>query len=212
MATERESNRYVIYNGANDKLTPDDVGSALTCMPDCVFLQLSLPEETVRAALLQCERKSIPVYCYTGHGAVSPINLSLNCVKLLVSDERGCEALAGVTEFKQSSLVTNCVRLAGSFRADNYIIKLKSGTTLTYNNMLHFLYTPPCEVSPCDPATAFDTFAAAAAFKLIDGGNLDQAAQFAGIIEAMTLEGPGASESCPRSGDIESFKKAHGIE
>lgn len=211
IASEHASNRYVFYSGANDKLSAKDIDSAMDFNPNAVFLQLSLPYEAVIKALDICEERKIPVYCYTGHGDCFPIARRYDCVKLIVADEKTFSGLTGES-FNEGEYVSNCVKLYDKFKAENIMIKMKSGNLLVYYRKFHYVITPHCEVTPRDLATSFDTLAAAAAASIIKGLEIREAAKTAVLVEEMTMIGTGSSASCPNMANVDKFIKDHGIE
>ncbi len=210
IANEHRSNRYIFYGGANSGLSAKDVEDAMDFHPDAVFLQLSVPKDAVRMALDICERRHIPVYCYTGQGECYFPSYDYTCVELVFANEKTFADITGNT-FEPSNYVINCVKLFEKTKAKNLMIRLKNGNLLLYYRRFHYVETPLCEVTPRDMATSFDTMAATAAYALSDGLSIRESAKFALLIEEMTMTGTGSSASCPNIANMEKFIRDHDI-
>lgn len=213
ISTSADANRTVVYEGANRLLSEDDIEAAMTCCPDAVFLQLSVPERAALAASEFASRRGVPVYIYTGTTASDFPLSKLDKTEVFITDEKGVTLYTGHTVFRQSTFVQICMALASAVEAKYYVVKLRNGNTIVSNNMILRVYTPPCETIETDPATALDAFAATLTAEYLRCRNMERAVRLAGIVEAMTRSGEGASRSLPRTAqDIQKFVNDNGID
>jgi len=211
MLTETESNRSIIYPGANERISPGDVESAVLSLPDAVFISLSVPPDAADAAVKIANKKGIPVFVNAGRADPNFPLERLGKLKSFITDSAGITAFTGITKFSLASLPQIAMAIANKVEAETYAIKLPNGSTLIYDNIYYNVITPPCDAEIIDPSTAADTFAAAFTYELHTGGNMRRAAEFAGIVETMTITGAGASLSIPTYENIRNFISEKGV-
>lgn len=206
MLTETESNRTVVYRGANELLDADDVETAAyTSYPDAIFVQLSAPRTAVSAAVEYAEGQKIPVYMYAGYDAVDFPFDRLGEVKMFIADEKCVTAITGETQFSNKDYSKIIRKLADYIKSEYYVIKLSNGVSILFENPLYYLCPPINLVEVIDPSTAADTYAAAFTRELIFTKDINRAAKFASIIEAMTISGRGGALSIPKYESIPKF-------
>lgn len=203
--TDTESNRNIIYPGANSRLNSSDTEFAMTCMPDALFFHIGVPQAPLIAAARIASEKHIPVFVDAGHIDPDFPLESLENVKIFITNQDGIYDYTGCTEVNQNTYIQICMALANRVTADYYVIKLKNGVSLAYDNTFYKLHVPPCEAEIVDPATAVDTFAAALVHEFLQSGSIHHACKFANIVESITLSGAGASASVPHAEKIASF-------
>lgn len=204
--TASESNRTIVYEGANNQLSEEDVESAMTCFPDAVLLNLSVPERVAIAASEFARSQGIPLFTTTGNSVPKPEVGRLARSEVFIASEDAVAEYTGITDFKQNTMVKAFISLANVVDAKYYVIKLKNGNTYISDNMILRLYTQPSATQVNDPSTAFDAFSATLTAEYLRRKSIERATKFATIVENMTQQGEGASRSLPRSvADIQKF-------
>jgi ribokinase len=210
--TDTDSNRNIIYPGANSRLSKSDTEFAMTCMPDALFFHTGLPPAPLIHAVKIAKEKGIPVFVDAGHACPDFPLESLENVCIFITNQDGIYDFTGCREFNQNTYIQVCMALANRVTADFYVIKLKNGIALSYDNTFYKLHVPPCEVEIADPATAVDTFAASLVYDFIRNNRIDRACKFANIVESITLSGAGASASVPGTEKIKRFIEENNID
>lgn len=210
--TERDSNRNIIYPGANQKLNPNDTEYAMTCLPDALFMHVGLPSAPLITASRIAEEKRIPVFLDAGHFDPEFPLESMENVRIFITNQEGVYDYTGCKDINPSSYIQICMALANRITSDYYVIKLKNGVALAYDNTFYKLHVPPCDVEIIDLATAADTFAASLVYEFLQCGNIHHACKFANIVESITLSGAGASASVPTVEKIISFISQQNID
>lgn len=205
LMTGTDSNRNIVYPGANLRLNSGDAEYAMTCLPDALFFHVGLPSSPLVAASRIAGEKGIPVFVDAGHRDPEFPLESVENVRIFITDQEGVYDYTGCTEVNAGTYIQVCMALANRITSDYYVVKLKNGVALSYDNTFYNLHVPPCEVEIVDPATASDTFAAALVFEFLQSGSINHACRFANIVESITLSGSGASSSVPSADRIAAF-------
>lgn len=198
MAPESEPNRSILFNNANQKLTPDDVNEATYSYPNSVFLQLSMPKDAVDTTISYAQRNKLPLFIYTSAKPKMYDIKKIEGCEVFITNQEAVNLFTGITDFKYDRMVQIGVELSHFFSANYYVIKLNNGNTLIYNNTSVKLHTPPVQVVAYDPLTSFDAFAAAVTAEFLSSRDIERASRFGGIVEAMTKMGEGSSKSLPK--------------
>ena len=121
------ANRIVVYPGANDHLSEDDVEDAMTCLPDAVFMQFEIPEEAAIAAAKFAAKRKIPVFVDAGPAKPDTPLEKLPPLEVISPNETETEALTGV--FPNDS--ANCLKAANELLKR---VEFTAALTLEYLN------------------------------------------------------------------------------
>ena len=203
---ENGDNRIIVYPGANNTMTADDVEEAFNCMPDGVFIHFEIPDEAIYAAADFAAAKCIPLFIDAG-----PVRPSLNIEKIgkaeiISPNEAECEALTGI----YPDSVEECLRAAISLSnmADFKYVVLKIGRrgAFIYDRKNYFLFNPP-KVKAIDTTAAGDIFTAAMSYAYMQKGDIGEAVRFANLAASLSVTREGASSSIPTLRDVKAFAK-----
>ncbi|MDD4773994.1 MAG: carbohydrate kinase family protein, partial [Eubacteriales bacterium] len=189
-----------------------DTEYAMTCLPDALYFHVGIPAQAAVTAARIAHDKNIPVFVDAGHSDPDFPLESLGKVKILITSQKGIYDYTGCMDVTPAAYIQICMALANRVSADYYVIKLKNGVTLAYDNTFYKLHVPPCEAEIIDPATAADTFAASLVYDFMQYGSIHHACKFANIVESLTLSGAGASASIPTPDKITAFIKEMSID
>ncbi len=204
--TERDTNRSVIYPGANEKLNASNVEYALTSLPDALLLNLSSPAPALSNAAIIAYSKKIPVFVNaTKCGKISFPLEELIETELFITDEEGVFNFTEYKELKTNTYIPICLALTKKTKAKHIVILQKNDAVLLYTSPYHYIFSPPCEAEIIDPSTASDAFAAALIWEYYLRRDISKACTFASIIQTMTVAGKGGASSIPQISDIPEF-------
>lgn len=203
------NNTVVVVPGSNMKLTSasvKEVESAIASA-DILLLQLEIPLETVACALEVGHRNRVRSILNPAPARRLDSSL-LALVDILMPNETEAEMLTGIK-----------IRdLEGVRRAALQLLELGvSAVIVTLGDGGAFLATtrqtklvPAYQVRAVDTTGAGDAFAGGLAVALAEGKGLEESAQYANAVAAISVTRPGAQLSLPSRDEVENFVTAGG--
>ena len=200
-------NLIVVAGGANLRLTPDDVETALGAAHDGLLLaQLESPAETVEAAIM-CGR-SRGMTTILDPAPARPLSPALLCaVDILTPNESEALVLLGL----RGSLVSiDDAAVLGRrlLELGPGIVLLKLGAKGAYltdaTGGRHF---PARQVAAVDATAAGDTFNGALAVALGEHADMADAVAFANIAASISVTRLGAQASIPTRGEVDALRR-----
>ena len=200
------TNRIIVYPGANDTMTADDVEEAFNCMPDGVFIHFEIPDQAIYAAAEFAAKKGIPLFIDAG--PVRPgISLEkIGCAEIISPNETECEALTGIYPDSVDSCLRAAIRIASMGKYKYVVIKIGARGAFVYDNVNYYMFTPP-KVKAVDTTAAGDIFTAAMSYALMQKGDINEAVRFANLAAAISVTREGASTSIPTLREVKAFAK-----
>lgn len=206
-----EAENTIIYvEGANGRLTPDDVTERIQRLYDCKVLlaQLETPAETVIAAMKAAKEKGMKVILDPAP-ANHVTEEMLAYADIVLPNSHETEYITGVSITDEDS----------AKEAANYFVSkgvrqgvLKLGGTGSYvfeDENLTFI--KGIKVNAVDTVGAGDCFAGALASALIDGQPFPEAASYANIVAALKVTKHGAQAGIPTIEEILEFSKQNNL-
>jgi ribokinase len=204
MVNHFAENIIAVAQGANAKLSPDDVFVAESAIQkaNCLLVQLEIPLETVQAAIQLAVKHHVPVILNPAPAAKLPPAL-LEMADYLTPNETEAAMLAG--EHSASRAMDGAYLLKSKFKIKNLIITLeeKGAAIVGYRNQI----VPSYPVKPVDTTGAGDAFNGALAVALAREETLFDAVKFANAVAALTTTRRGAQSSLPTSEAVDAFLK-----
>jgi len=204
MVNRGGENIIAVAQGANAKLSPDDIFAAENAIQNanCLLVQLEIPLETVQTAIELAVKHHVPVILNPAPAAKLPSHL-LEMVDYLTPNETEAAILAGDHSAKHA--MDGAYLLKTQFKIKNLVITLgEKGTAIVgYRNQI----VPPFHVHPVDTTGAGDAFNGALAVALARGDLLTDAVKFANAVAALTTTHSGAQSSLPTKEAVEAFMK-----
>ena len=198
-------NRITVYNGANKKLSADDVEEAFTSYPDALLLQCEADPIACLFAIEQANKQKIPVFF-----DMAPIRNDLDLSKVgrcevISPNETETEFYTGINPGSMDNCLRACIRLYSMIKTKYVVIKLGSRGCFVYDG-IHQELISPMNVTPVDTTGAGDAFTAALAVRYMqNGGDIIDAARFANCVGAYTVTGSGAFASFPTLKQLGTF-------
>lgn len=207
---ENGANRIIVYPGANNNLCSDDVEDAMTCIPDAVFVQMEIPDESVIAATKFAKMRNIPVFLDTGATRADwPLDL-LGPLEVISPNESETFALTGI----MPTNTTECLRAADKLmhRVDTKYVVIKLGGRGAYiHDGKYSQLISAYETDVVDTTAAGDAFSAALTHEYLNSGDIYRAVRYANVVGAIVVSREGASTSLPTARQVEAFIERNGI-
>lgn len=201
---ESGQNRIIVYPGANNKLSENDIEEAFNCYPDGVFVQLEIPDEAVFAAARFAKEKGIPLFVDAGPAREGFELEKLLQVEILSPNETECKILTGITPDSVENCLKAAIRLASGVSCKYVVIKLGRRGCFVYDGK-YYNIVPGHKVNAVDTTAAGDVFTAALSYAYLQKGDILEAARFANIAGAICVSREGASTSIPTLAEIKEF-------
>lgn len=196
-------NSIGVASGANARLSADDIEQAREAIQSAgvLLVQLEIPIETVRAAVLAAARDARVIL---NPAPAQPLDDDLlGRVSILTPNETEAALLTGleVQDEAGAALAAEALRRRGpeiviiTLGAKGALVSDASGTRLV----------PAFSVDPVDTTAAGDVFNGALAIALSEDRPLDEAVRFANAAAAISVTRPGAQPSAPRRPEIDAL-------
>jgi len=198
------NNVIVVAPGANQLLSPEDVGRARSSIASAgaVVAQLEVPLETVEFAGRLANESGV-VFVLDPAPAQKLSAELLEAVDVLTPNETEARILTGVEVTDEDSARAAAGSLLESGVKAVILTMGDKGFLLAANEAAEFV--PAIKVDAVDATAAGDAFTGALAVKLAEGKALRDAALFANHVAALSVTGMGAQSSMPTAGRVGSF-------
>ncbi|MBP5209875.1 MAG: ribokinase [Clostridia bacterium] len=198
-------NRIVVYPGANNTLTHEQIDDAFSCMPDAVLLQLELPFDTVLYAAHAAAARGVPIIM---DAAPADPRLPLDALpglEIFSPNEIETEQFSGIRPGGAESCLQAAMALTHKVRAKYYVIKMGDRGCFLFDGRMP-RYIAAYHTQVVDTTAAGDSFTAALAVAyLASEGNIRSACAYANAAGAVAVSRFGASEATPTAAEIEAF-------
>lgn len=195
-------NSIVVAQGANARLTPDDVAAARPLFETAavVSLQLEIPLETVAAAARTAAETGARVVLNPSPPAPLPDEVLALCDPLVVNEHEARRMLDGrplagePEEWATALLGLGPRSVVVTLGAEGALVAGPDGVERV----------PSPRVEAVDTTGAGDAFTGALGMRLGRGDTLEQAVRYAVRVGSYAVTRPGAQESYPSAGELES--------
>jgi ribokinase len=206
-------NVIVVAPGANQRLSPEDVGRARAAIVSsgAVVAQLEVPLETVEFAARLAHSSGVPFILDPAPARkLSPGLLAM--VDVLKPNETEAQILTGVEVTNENSARIAAQELLECGVKAVIITMGAKGFLLATSERAEFV--PAVKVKAVDATAAGDAFTGSLAVGLAQGKTLRDAALFANHVAALSVMKMGAQSSMPARQEAESFirqRSAQGV-
>jgi len=197
-------NMIVAAQGANAKLSPDDVDKARKAIAsaDMVVLQLETTMEVVEHSVAIAAENSVPVILNPAPGRKLEPSL-IERIDYLTPNETEAEILTGIRVTDDNTAVKAGSKLL-ELGAGNVIITMgKRGAMLI--NAKESSSIPAFAVDAVDATAAGDAFNGGLAYALTTGNDLKSAIRLANAVAALAVTKMGAQPSMPTRDELDKF-------
>ncbi|REK77518.1 ribokinase [Paenibacillus paeoniae] len=200
------NNSIVVAPGANLRLTPEDVRKReeLIKQSKLLMVQLEIPLETVKEAIMLAKRHQVPVLLDPAPAQELPEDM-LAMVDYILPNEKEIAQLTGVEVSDPLSAKLAAIELINRGVSTVFAKLGEKGVVVVSANRTFFM--EPYKVNAVDSTAAGDAFAGAVGAALVSGKDIWATAKFASAIGAITATSMGAQVSMPRLKEAEQFIK-----
>lgn len=205
------SNRIVVYPGANNALTTDDLEEAFISYPDAVLMQFEIPEQTVIKACRMAQQRGVKVYIDAGPARSDFPLKDLGQLEIFSPNETETLAYTGISPDTMSSAISATIKLSIMVNAKYIVLKLGSRGAYVYDGVNADII-PSYEVSAVDTTAAGDAFTAALTYEYTKTNDIIHSIKFANAVGALTVTRMGASSSIPTYDEVMNFVKIRQIQ
>ncbi len=192
-------NLISVASGANHALSPADIECAADAIrtAEILVVQLEVPLATVARAVQIASEAGVPVILDPAPAPAGPLpDELLKHATYLKPNESEAERLTGVPVIDRKSAQRAADRLLAA-GAKHVIVTMGSRGALVVRQPGDGELIPPKTVTSVDSTAAGDAFTGALAVALARGDELLAAAQFAGLVGAISTTQLGAQPSLP---------------
>ena len=204
-------NRIVVYPGANNALTADDLEEAFISYPDAVLMQFEIPESTIIKACRMAAERNVKVFIDAGPARKDFPLKELGKLEIFSPNETETLAYTGISPDTMSSTMSATVKLSVMVNAKYIVLKLGSRGAYVYDGVNADII-PSYEVNAVDTTAAGDAFTAALTYEYTKTNDIIHSIKFANAVGALTVTRMGASSSLPTYDDVMNFVKLRQIE
>lgn len=205
------ANRIVVYPGANNALTADDLEEAFISYPDALLMQFEIPESTIIKACRMAQERGVKVFIDAGPARSDFPLKDLGQLEIFSPNETETLAYTGISPDNMSSTMRATVKLSVMVNAKYIVLKLGSRGAYVYDGVNADII-PSYEVSAVDTTAAGDAFTAALTYEYIKTGDIIHSVKFANAVGALTVTRMGASSSLPTYDEVMNFVKIKQIQ
>ncbi|MBT9672676.1 ribokinase [Secundilactobacillus kimchicus] len=203
-------NSILVYGGANQQLTVDDVKAAEDTIAnsDFIITQFETPVETAEAAFKLAKKHNVMTILNTAP-APEKISAELLAVSDIISpNETEAQTLTGVEVTDEASMIEAANKLHAS-GAKCVIITVGAKGAFYHVNDDNYGFVDAFRVKAVDTTAAGDTFIGALSSQLNpDFSNMAAAIRFANRASSITVQRMGAHPSIPTLAEIQTAEAA----
>ncbi len=204
---ENGKNRIIVYPGANNAFAPEEIEETFNSLPDAVFLQFELPDETIIEASRRASRAGIPLFIDAGPARLDFPLGKLGRVEIFSPNEIETRVYTGITPSNDENCLRAAIRLSSMVDAKYIVIKLGERGAFIYDGREYF--TVPAEpVEAVDTTGAGDIFSAVMTYVYLMNGNIVSAVKYATCAAALSIGKEGAYPSIPTRDEVLAYVRA----
>ncbi|MBR5253266.1 MAG: ribokinase, partial [Clostridia bacterium] len=182
---ENGKNRIIVYPGANNAFRPDEVEETLNSLPDAIFMQFELPDETIIEVSRQASRAGIPLFIDAGPARLDFPLGKLGKVEIFSPNEVETRVYTGITPSSEESCLRAAIRLSSMVDAKYIVLKLGERGAFIYDGREYFT-VPAEDVVAVDTTAAGDIFSAVMTYVYLINGNIVSAVKYATCAAALS--------------------------
>jgi ribokinase len=197
------NNRIIVYPGANNYLTNENIIEAFKCNPDAVYLGFEIPFSSVLAAAKVAHSKGIPIFIDAAPASKEYPLENLPEVEVFSPNETETYAYTGIHPTSTDKCLKACMILSQRIKARYYVLKLGDRGVYLYDGTF-FKVIAPYNVDVVDTTAAGDVFTAAMTLEYLrSDADIVTAVKYGAAAAAVSVSRVGAVSSVPTAEDVE---------
>ncbi len=205
------NNRIVVYPGANNNLTVDNISEAFVYDPDALYIGFEIPFQIALAAAKIAASKGIPIFADAAPASSEYPLESLPMLEVFSPNESETKIYTGILPQGADSALRAALALYKRVKAKYIVIKQGERGAFIYDGK-HFSVVPAIRRGKAiDTTAAGDAFTAALAVEYMNnGGDIKGAVKFGTAAGAITVSRKGASSSIPTEAEVRALLHEEG--
>ena len=200
------TNRIVVYPGANNNITTDNIIEAFECNPDALYLGFEIPFTTVVAAAKVAAAKNIPIFIDAAPANKDYDLEKLPPVEIFSPNENEAYEFTGINPTSMENSLRAALALSRKVKAKNIVIKQGSRGAFLYDGKRYNTFPAVKADKTVDTTAAGDAFTAAMTLEYLrNGGDIKEAIKYGNAAGAITVTRKGASSSIPTKEEVDAL-------
>ena len=198
-------NRIILYPGANQHISTDNIASAISSNPDAVFLGFEISFDSVLAAARMAASKGIPIFIDAAPADKRHSLELLPEVEIFSPNETETFEYTGIMPAGADASLRAALALWRRVKCRYIVIKQGARGACIYDGK-HFDMIPAERVDKVvDTTAAGDAFTSAMTLEYLRTGDIKSAVKYGAVAGAITVSRAGASSSVPSAEEIRNF-------
>ncbi len=198
-------NRIILYPGANQHISTDNIADAISSNPDAVFLGFEISFDTVLTAARMAASKGIPIFIDAAPADKKHSLELLPEVEIFSPNETETFEYTGIMPAGADASLRAALALWRRVKCRYVVIKQGSRGACIYDGK-HFDMIPAERVDKVvDTTAAGDAFTSAMTLEYLRTGDIKSAVKYGAVAGAITVSRAGASSSVPDAEEIRRF-------
>ncbi len=200
-------NRIIVFPGANNNISAEELEDPFTCYPDALYLQMEIAETTVLECCRLAAERNIPIFIDAAPARGDFPLSKLGKVEIFSPNENECRIFTGISPVTEETALRAAIKLKRKVNAKYIVLKLGARGAFMFDGNEYFVY-PPEPVIPVDTTAAGDVFTAVMTYSYLQNGNIHSAIRMANVAAAISITKKGASSSIPTLSEITAYRNA----
>ena len=203
-------NRIVVYPGANNNLTNDNILDAFSSNPDALYLGFEIPFSTAVTAAKIAASRGVPIFIDAAPASADYPLQNLPPIEIFSPNETETMEYTGITPAGAESSLRAAYSIYSKVKCKYVVLKLGARGAFVFNGK-------HCDMIPAykpdklvDTTAAGDTFTAGMTLEYLrNGGNIIGAVNYGAAAAAIAVSRKGASSSVPSAEEVRKFMETH---
>ena len=198
-------NRIVVYPGANNSLTTENVMEAFRCNPEALYIGFEIPFQIALSAAKIAAAKGIPIFVDAAPASSEYPLASLPEVEIFSPNETETLTYTGISPVGADSSLRAALALYKRVRCKYIVIKQGARGAFIYDGKRYFMVPAHPTQRVVDTTAAGDTFTAAMTLEYLRTRDIIGAVKYGAAAASITISRKGASASIPSENEVKAL-------
>lgn len=200
-----QSQRSVVYPGANGFITTDNILEGLKCEPDAVYISFDLPFPIALSAAKIAASRGIPVFIDASPASPEHQLSALPRVTVFTLNDEETLKYTGYKPMGFESSLRAALALSKMVNAEYIVIKLGARGSFVYDGKRSYMVAPKSAGKAVDTAGVGDAYTAALTLEYLRCGDIKAAMEYGSAAAAISVTRSGASASVPTEAEVQTL-------